>query len=64
MVKQAIYCVKCRSKTPSVSPHAVKSKNGRSMVKAKCAKCGTTKCMFVKGGSLFESGSGFFSDLF
>ena len=43
----SIYCCRCRTKTSTLSPHMVVSKNGRKMIKGKC-KCGTNKCQFVK----------------
>ena len=53
-----IYCVKCRTKTDSADVHNVVSRNGRSMLRGKCAICGTTKTQFVKansGGDLVSS---------
>ncbi len=44
-----IYCVKCKAKTAnSGTPKNKTTKNGRSMVQCKCAKCGTVKSQFVK----------------
>ena len=44
-----IYCVKERKRTPSVpgSERYEKARNGRLMLKAKCASCGMTKNRFV-----------------
>ena len=44
-----IYCVKCRTKTSNKDETTGTSKNGRKMLKAKCAKCGTTKPTALKG---------------
>ena len=48
----ATYCVKDRRKTPNVtgSERTVVTKNGRNMLKAKCAVCGITKTRFLPGG--------------
>ena len=45
------YCVKQRKQTECVpgSETYVSTKNGRSMMKCKCAECGITKTKFVKG---------------
>ena len=45
-----IYCVKDRRRTPNVpnSERFAQTKNGRWLLKAKCAICGTTKNRFVK----------------
>ena len=45
------YCVKQRKQTECVpgSETYVRTKNGRSMMKCKCAECGITKTKFVKG---------------
>ena len=45
------YCVKQRKQTECVpgSETYVRTKNGRSMMKCKCAECGITKTRFVKG---------------
>lgn len=55
MVKS--YCVKNKIQTECVpgSERYVKAKNGRTMMKCICAKCGITKTKFVKsqsGGSI------------
>ena len=52
------YCVKQKKQTECVSgsEQYVKTKNGRTMMKCKCAECGIIKTKFVKsnskGGSL------------
>ena len=48
MVKS--YCVKQKKQTECVpnTIHYTKSKNGRLMLKCKCAECGLTKTRFVK----------------
>ena len=45
------YCVKQHKQTECVlgSETYVRTKNGRSMMKCKCAECGITKTKFVKG---------------
>ena len=57
-----IYCVRCRKKSATTDIQNVTSKNGRSMVRGKCADCGTIKTQFVKmnngaatGGDLASS---------
>ena len=44
------YCVKQRKVTECVpgSETYVRTKNGRNMMKCKCAECGITKTKFVK----------------
>ena len=48
MVKS--YCVKEKKQTQSVpgSERYVRAKNGRLMLKSKCASCGIVKTRFVK----------------
>lgn len=45
------YCVKQRKQTECVpgSETYVTTRNGREMMKCKCAECGITKTKFVKG---------------
>ncbi len=45
-----VYCVKEKRLTPNVpgSEKMVIAKNGRKMLKVKCASCGITKTRFVK----------------
>ena len=45
------YCVKQRKQTACVpgSETISATKNGRKMMKCKCAECGVTKTRFVKG---------------
>ena len=54
-----LYCVKCKSKTETTDIQNATSKNGRPMLRGKCAICGTTKTQFVKssksGGDLVSS---------
>ena len=47
--KMTGYCVRCKSKTGDKNPHMVHTKNGRTMIKSSCSKCGTTKCQFTSG---------------
>ena len=46
------YCVKQRKQTECVpgSERVVQTRNGRTMMKCKCAECGITKTKFVKSG--------------
>ena len=46
MVKS--YCVKQQTECVPSSERYVKPKNGRMMLKCKCAECGITKTKFVK----------------
>lgn len=41
------YCVKCKKMQDISSPKKVKSKNGRSMLKGICSKCGTKMNKFI-----------------
>ena len=43
-----MYCVKCKTKTPSLNAVYVLSANGRKMLKAICSVCGKNKSTFVK----------------
>ena len=38
-----IYCVKCKTKTPSRDIEAVTMKNGRPATRSTCVDCGTKK---------------------
>lgn len=44
------YCVREKRKTNSVpgSEKLIRTKNGRLMMKSKCASCGITKTQFLK----------------
>ena len=44
-----IYCLKERKYTNNVNPQYITTKNGRTILKAKCASCGKMKSKFVKG---------------
>ena len=46
------YCVSCKTKTDSINPRKMKSKNGQLMEKSNCSMCGKNKSKFVKGGAL------------
>ena len=48
------YCVKQRKQTECVpgSERVVQARNGRAMMKCKCAECGITKTKFVKSGTV------------
>ena len=41
------YCVRCKSKQEMVNEKHSTSKNGRSMVKGECKKCGCKMCVFT-----------------
>ena len=45
------YCVKQKKQTECVSGSetTVRAKNGRLMMKCKCAECGITKTKFIRG---------------
>ena len=47
------YCVKQRKQTECVpgSERVVQTRNGRTMMRCKCAECGITKTKFVKSGA-------------
>ena len=47
-----VYCVKEKRFTPNVSGSETfaTAKNGRRMLKVKCASCGITKTRFISGG--------------
>ena len=54
-----VYCVKEKRFTPNVvgSEKITTAKNGRRLLKVKCASCGITKTRFVsaqEGGNLFD----------
>lgn len=42
------YCVKCRRSTKTLEPRLTTAKNGRKMMKGKCAICNSGKCRFLK----------------
>ena len=48
------YCVKQRKQTECVpgSERVVQARNGRAMMKCKCAECGITKTKFVPSGTV------------
>ena len=56
------YCVKQRKQTECVpgSEKISTTRNGRKMMKCRCAECGITKTRFVKGttGSRKQKGKG------
>ena len=43
-----IYCVKCKTKTPTLNPKFTVH-NGKNMVKGLCTVCNKYKTSFVKG---------------
>ena len=48
------YCVKQRKQTECVpgSERVVQTRNGRKMMRCKCAECGITKTKFVPSGTV------------
>ena len=42
------YCIVDKKKTANLEPTVVQTKNGRYMLKSKCAVCGKTKTRFIK----------------
>ena len=59
MYRMDVYCVKEKRFTPNVSGSETfaTAKNGRRLLKVKCASCGITKTRFVsgvEGGNLFD----------
>ena len=42
------YCVKCRKNTKNLNSKIFKTKNGRLIMKSKCADCGMKNSRFVK----------------
>ncbi len=42
-------CMKCQVEVDIADAKQTKTKNGRTMMKGKCPKCGTTVCRFVAG---------------
>lgn len=64
------YCVKERRQTECVprSERLVTIKNGRKMMKCKCAECGITKTTFISGqkgrGELLKTGDDLATEAF
>lgn len=51
-----VYCIKCKSYTPNKGEvTSIETKNGRSMVKVRCATCGNMKSSFIKGHTKTKS---------
>ena len=50
------YCVSCKTKTNSINPRKIRSKNGRLLEQSICQICGKNKSKFIKdtqsGGAL------------
>ena len=42
------YCLKCRKDTENVNSRVSKTRNNRTIVLSKCAKCGSKKSRFIK----------------
>ncbi len=49
------YCVKCKAKSKMLDAKQDTMKNGRNMLKGKCAKCSTTMCKIL--GNTSKKGS-------
>ena len=49
--KHVAWCVRCRSNVKMTGCKLTKAKNGRLMLKGKCAECGTKVNRFVKDGT-------------
>ena len=52
-----IYCLKCKTKTETISTIQSRSKNNRDVVKGVCSVCGKNKSVFVRGTA--STGNGF-----
>lgn len=53
-----MFCLICKSVTKTLNENKAKTKNGRNILKGKCAICGSNKSSFVKaskGGSILDS---------
>ena len=42
------YCLKCRKNRENINPVVSKTGNGKTMILAKCAICGSKKSRFIK----------------
>ena len=49
-----LYCVKCRTRTPTTDQTTITTKNNRQAITGKCAVCGTKKYRFKKKAKLSE----------
>lgn len=54
-----VYCVRCRAKTRSTGGRVVQARNGRHMLKCRCANCGCGKARFLSA----QQASGLLSGL-
>ena len=43
-----LYCLKCKKYTKNINPQVSSTSNGKLMILAKCAICGSKKSKFVK----------------
>ena len=50
LIYNIMYCVKEKRHTEDIDPVITTTKNGRKMMKARCASCGIMKTQFVKAG--------------
>ena len=48
MYKRESYCLKCKKNTENIDPKVSITSNGRVMILAKCAICGSKKSRFIK----------------
>ena len=53
------YCLKCRKDTANINSRVSNTRNGRTMILSKCAKCGSKKSRFIKN----QEGKGLLSNL-
>lgn len=44
-----MYCVKCKSTTPSKNIQVIPTQNGRYRMAGVCGKCGSNKSKFISG---------------
>ena len=42
------YCVKCKIITPNANAKIIQTKNNKTRISSKCAKCGINKSQFTK----------------
>ena len=56
-----IYCLKCKTKTETISTIQSKTKNNKDIVKGVCSICGKNKSVFVFGTATLRplTGKGF-----
>ena len=42
------YCFKCKKDTENINPRVSNTRNGKTMLLSKCAKCGSKNSRFIK----------------